>query len=140
MSKSPPPPNLNEVLGGIIDRFDQSRRLDRAHDVFRQALHQVMADRGCRPEMLRLLEVNLTGSLSGWMEFVLEERALGRNAVPDFARFLRRAFISHCREHKVDAATAITMAVELAGGIMGVAASVEKHLNLPAGSEDGDEL
>ena len=77
-----------------------------------------------------MLEVNLFGSLSRWMEFLLEEPAKGRDAVPDFARHLRRAFLAHCREHGVSPEVASNMVVELANSFMDLAVTYRKRLNL----------
>jgi len=126
--------SLDAALNDILDHFEKAHRLDRAHDQLRLALRAHLAARGYDEAMFRLLEVNLFGSLSGWMEFMLAERLQGRDAVPDFARHLRRAFLSHCREQAIEPDAAIQMVVELANTFMDLAVGFRRRLNL----EDDD--
>ncbi len=121
---------LDDTLNEILEHFKNSNRLDHAHEQFREALREQLRQRGFPQEQLRLMEVNLFGSLSGWLEFILEERTAGRDAVPDFARHLRRAFLAHCRDYKVEPDVAIQMVVELANTFMDLAISYRKRLNL----------
>ena len=132
-----PAVSLDHALARILDAFQTNSRLDHAHDQIRQVLRQILRQRNYDEARLRLLEVNLFGSLSGWMEFVLDERLAGRNAVPDFARHLQRAFLSHCRQYQIEPEIAVGMAVELATSIMDLALSFRKHLHLPL--DAGDE-
>lgn len=82
---------------------------------------------------MRLLEVNLLGNISGWMEFVLEERRQGRNMVPDFARHLRTAFLAHCREQQTTPDEAVSMSVELATSIMDLACAFRRQFSIGSG-------
>ena len=82
---------------------------------------------------MRLLEVNLLGSVSGWMEYALEERSRQHNVVPDFARHLRTAFLAHCREHHTDPNEAVGMSVELATAIMELACAFRRQLSIGSG-------
>ncbi len=122
---------LDGTLETVLERFVESRRLDRAHEDLRAALHARLSRGEFTPWEQRILEVNLFGSLSGWMDFLVKERQAGRDAVPDFARHLRRAFLTHCREGNLDAGEAVGMAVALAQEIMGIAVGFRKHLGLP---------
>ncbi len=126
-------PSLDAVLNRLLETFAAGGHCDQAHEQFRQVLHSLVMRSGYDERKARLLEINLLGSLSGWVEFVLAEQAAGRNAVPDFARHLKRVFLVHCRQHKVDPDTAVRMAIELATAIMDLALSFRRHLNLPAG-------
>ena len=130
--------SLDQTLAGILDGFEKHHRLDHSHDQIRQILRQILSRRGHGEAQVRLLEVNLFGSLSGWMEFILDERVAGRDAVPDFARHLRRAFLSHCRQRQIEPDTAVRMAIELATSIMDLALSFRKHLHLPADAQAHD--
>ena len=117
-NSAPGAPGLDTTLGEILKRFEDSSRLDHAHEIFRETLRAQLLQRGYPQDQLRLMEVNLFGSLSGWIEFILEEREAGRDAVPDFAHHLRRAFLVHCRDYKVEPDAAIQMVVELANTFM----------------------
>jgi hypothetical protein len=121
---------LDATADEILDRFDASQRLDRAHEQLRIALGEKLRGRGYEEAQIRLLAVNLFGSLSGWMEFILDERNKGRDAVPDFARHMRRAFLSHCREHAIEPSDAIRMVVELANTFMDLAVGFRNRLHL----------
>jgi hypothetical protein len=122
--------SLDHTLEIILERFVESRRLDRAHEDLRAALHRRFETADFSPWERRILEVNLFGSLSGWMDFLVKERQAGRDAVPDFARHLRRAFLAHCREGSLDPGEAVGMAVALAQEIMQIAVGFRRHLGL----------
>lgn len=129
--------SLDETLDGILDEFLEDHRLDRAHERLRESLRLRLTARGAAPEMLQLLEVNLFGSLSGWMDFLIAEHRAGRDAVPSFARHLKHAFLAHCREHTTPPEDAVRIALELANAIMDIAIAFRRHLNLP---ENGGPL
>lgn len=122
--------SIDAAFDEILDRFKSSGRLDHAHDLIRGALRDRLLANGIDESLLRLLEVNFLGSLSGWMEFALDEKLAGRDVVPDFARHLRRGFISHAREHDVQPEMAIAMAIELSSSIMNLACDFQRHMNL----------
>ncbi|MCX7933833.1 MAG: hypothetical protein N3A66_01075, partial [Planctomycetota bacterium] len=111
-------PSLDAVLSRLLAAFAAGGRCDQAHEQFRQTLRAILARSGYDERKIRLIEINLLGSLSGWMEFVLAEQAAGRNAVPDFARHLKRVFLVHCRQHQIEPEIAVQMAIELATAIM----------------------
>ncbi|MDR2391550.1 MAG: hypothetical protein LBE84_07730, partial [Planctomycetota bacterium] len=76
------------------------------------------------------------GNLSGWMEFILEERRLGNNLIPDFARCLRTSFLAHCRERKTDPDEAVAMSIELATAIMDLACAFRRQLSIGSSGLD----
>jgi len=75
-----------------------------------------------------LLEINVLGGLAGWMEYVIENRLRGRDAVPDFARVLRHVFVAHCRRHEAPPEMAFNMAMELATALLDSALLFKRHL------------
>lgn len=121
--------SLDKTLETILAHFRHTHRLDHAHELMQRSLRNRLASDYNEAEA-RLLEVNLFGSLSGWMAFMLQERMQDRDAVPDFARHLRRAFLAHCRTLEIDPDVALKMAVELANVLMDLAASYQRHLHL----------
>ncbi|MCC8190223.1 MAG: hypothetical protein LIP77_06235, partial [Planctomycetes bacterium] len=94
------PASLDQAIDRVIERFKERGRIDMGPETIRAALRDRLLHAGFEESQMRLLEVNLLGNISGWMEFVLEERRNGRNVVSDFARHLRTAFLAHCRDHK----------------------------------------
>lgn len=124
------PENLDDTLETVLKQFRETGRMDHAHDAMHDSLRARLREAGFSEPQLRLLEVNLFGSLSGWMQYVLEERQQGRDAVPDFARLLRRSFLAHCRDLEVDPQEALRMVLELANELMGLAGSFQRHLHL----------
>ncbi len=142
---STPPVSLDQAIDRVIARFRERGRIDMGPEVIRAALRDRLTHAGFAEQEMRLLEVNLLGNVSGWMEFVLEERRLGRNMVPDFARHLRTAFLAHCREHKTDPDEAVGMSIELATAIMELACAFRRQLSIgagggqTAGEEPGEE-
>jgi hypothetical protein len=130
MKNEETPGSLDAALDEILRQFAENSRLDFAHERMEKALRRRLGEQGYDERVQHLLLANLFGSLSGWMEFLLTEKAAGRDAVPDFARLLRRAFLSHCRQHDMPAEEAISMAVELASVIMDLAIGFRRHLSL----------
>jgi len=126
-------PSLDAVLNRLLAAFASGGRCDQAHEQFRQTLRAILERHGYDKRKTRLLEINLLGSLSGWIEFVLAEQEAGRNVVSDFARHLKRVFLVHCRQHRVEPEVAIKMAIELATAIMDLALTFRRYLKLPAG-------
>lgn len=127
------PASLDDALDRVIARFRERGRIDMGPEVMRAALRDKLERVGFKEQEMRLLEVNLLGGISGWMEFVLEERRHGRNMVPDFARHLRTAFFAHCRENKTDPAEAVAMSIELATAIMELACAFRRQFNIGSG-------
>lgn len=143
---STPPVSLDQAIDRVIARFRERGRIDMGPEVIRAALRDRLTHAGFAEQEMRLLEVNLLGNVSGWMEFVLEERRLGRNMVPDFARHLRTAFLAHCREHKTDPDEAVAMSIELATAIMELACAFRRQFSIgsggsgqPAADDSGEE-
>lgn len=138
------PVSMDKAVDRIIGRFRERGRIDMGPEVIRAALRDRLAHAGFEEQEMRLLEVNLLGNVSGWMEFVLEERRHGRNVVPDFARHLRMAFLAHCREHKTDPDEAVSMSIELATAIMDLACAFRRQFSIASNGsvdlevEDGD--
>jgi hypothetical protein len=126
----PPPASLDQAIDRVIARFRERGRIDMGPEIIRAALRDRLARAGFEEREMRLLEVNLLGNISGWMEYVLEERRFGRNMVPDFARHLRTAFLAHCREHKTDPEEAIAMSVQLATSIMELACAFRRQFSI----------
>lgn len=127
------PASLDQAIDRVIARFRERGRIDMGPEIIRAALRDRLAHGGFEEQEMRLLEVNLLGNVSGWMEFVLEERRHGRNTVPDFARHLRTAFLAHCREHKTDPDEAIAMSIELATAIMDLACAFRRQFSIGSG-------
>ncbi|MBN2713804.1 MAG: hypothetical protein JXR97_15405 [Planctomycetes bacterium] len=127
--------SLDKTIDDILSRFEETSRLDHAHEKMITALHNRLTEHDITNGRGKMLEVNLFGSLSGWMEFILLEQREGRNVIPDFARHLRKAFLAHCRKLEVDPNTALNMTVELAKSLMDVAINFQRHMGL----EDNDE-
>lgn len=134
LSSAPEPVSLDQAIDRVIARFRERGRIDMGPEVIRAALRDRLVHAGFAEQEMRLLEVNLLGNVSGWMEFVLEERHNGRNMVPDFARHLRTAFLAHCREHKTDPDEAVAMSIELATAIMELACAFRRQFSIGAGS------
>ncbi|MDR1533694.1 MAG: hypothetical protein LBU64_01145 [Planctomycetota bacterium] len=132
----PPPASLDQAIDRVIARFKERGRIDMGPEIIRAALRDRLARAGFEEREMRLLEVNLLGNLSGWMEFILEERRLGRNLIPDFARHLRTAFLAHCREHKTDPEDSLTMSVELATSIMELACAFRRQFSIGSSGID----
>ncbi len=124
--------SLNKVLEDILGDYRTTSRLDGANEQFRAALAQFLTESGFADGQQRLLEVNTIGSLAAWIELVIEERELGHNRIPDFARNLQHIFIMHCRKHEVEAQAAFDMAIELSGAILDTALAYQRHLGLGA--------
>ena len=135
----PEPISLDSAIDRVIARFRERGRIDMGTEIIRAALKERLSQEGFEEQQIRLLEVNLLGSVSGWMEFVLEERRNGRNVVPDFARHLRTSFFAHCREHKVDPDEAIAMSIELATAIMELACAFRRQFSIGSGGTAADE-
>lgn len=135
----PEPASLDQAIDRVIARFRERGRIDMGPEIIRAALRDRLAYAGFGESEMRLLEVNLLGSISGWMEFALEERRGGRNVVPDFARHLRTAFLAHCREHKTSPDEAVAMSIELATAIMDLACAFRRQLSIgTAGGQNAD--
>lgn len=133
------PVSLDKAIDRVIGRFRERGRIDMGPEVIRAALRDRLSHAGFEEQEMRLLEVNLLGNVSGWMEFVLEERRHGRNVVPDFARHLRMAFLAHCREHKTNPDEAVAMSIELATAIMDLACAFRRQFSIASGGTSGDE-
>ncbi|MCC8116959.1 MAG: hypothetical protein LIP18_07415 [Planctomycetes bacterium] len=131
------PASLDQAVDRIVARFNERGRIDMGPETIRAALRDRLSHAGFEERSMRLLEVNLLGNISGWMEFALEERRAGRNVVPDFARHLRTSFLAHCREHKTPPDEAIAMSIELATAIMELAGSFRRQLTIGAGGVEG---
>lgn len=129
----PEPTSLDQAIDRVIARFRERGRIDMGPEVIRAALRDRLGHAGFEEQQMRLLEVNLLGNISGWMEFALEERKSGRNVVPDFARHLRTAFLAHCREHKTDPDEAVAMSIELATAIMDLACAFRRQFSIGSG-------
>lgn len=127
------PASLDQAIDRVIARFRERGRIDMGPEIIRAALRDRLSHSGFEEQEMRLLEVNLLGNISGWMEFVLEERRGGRNMVPDFARHLRTAFLAHCREHKTDPDEAVAMSIELATAIMDLACAFRRQFSIASG-------
>ena len=132
------PASLDQAVDRIVNRFRERGRIDMGPETIRAALRDRLSHAGFEDAQMRLLEVNLLGSISGWMEFALEERREGRNVVPDFARHLRTSFLAHCREHRTSPDEAIAMAIELATAIMELASSFRRQFSVAGGQTSGD--
>ncbi len=132
------PASIDQAVDRIITRFRERGRIDMGPETVRAALRDRLAHAGFEDAQIRLLEVNLLGSISGWMEFALVERREGRNVVPDFARHLRTSFLAHCREHKTSPDEAIAMSIELATAIMELASSFRRQFSVAGGQTSGD--
>ncbi len=131
------PASLDQAVDRVVARFRERGRIDMGPETVRAALRDRLARAGFEDAQIRLLEVNLLGSISGWMEFALEERKKGSNVVPDFARHLRTSFLAHCREHKTSPEEAVAMSIELASAIMDLASSFRRQFSV-AGGQTGD--
>ncbi len=138
LALEPQPASLDQAVDRIIARFRERGRMDMGSEIIRAALRDRLAHAGFEEQQMRLLEVNMLGNISGWMEYVLEEKREGKNAVPDFARHLRTAFFAHCREHKTTPDEAVGMAIELATAIMDLAASFRRQFSIASGAADTD--
>jgi hypothetical protein len=132
------PASLDQAVDRVVTRFRERGRIDMGPETVRAALRDRLAHAGFESEQIRLLEVNLLGGISGWMEFALEERREGRNVVPDFARHLRNSFLAHCREHKTAPDEAIAMSIELATAIMDLASSFRRQFSVAGGQTSVD--
>lgn len=128
------PASLDQAVDRIVSRFRERGRIDMGPETVRAALRDRLSHAGFEEQQMRLLEVNLLGSISGWMEFALEERREGRNVVPDFARHLRTSFLAHCREHKTSPDEAVAMSIELATAIMELASSFRRQFSIASGT------
>ena len=127
------PASIDQAVDRVIARFRERGRIDMGPEIIRAALRDRLAHAGFEEQEMRLLEVNLLGNISGWMEFVLEERRHGHNVVSDFARHLRTAFLAHCREHKPDPDEAVGMSIELATAIMDLACAFRRQFSIGSG-------
>lgn len=132
----PEPVSIDQAVDRVITRFRERGRIDMGPEIIRAALRDRLTHAGFEEQEMRLLEVNLLGNISGWMEYVLEERRSQRNMVPDFARHLRTAFLAHCREHKVDPDEAVGMSIELATAIMDLALAFRRQFTIGAETAD----
>ena len=132
------PASLDQAVDRIINRFRERGRIDMGPETVRAALRDRLSHAGFEDAQMRLLEVNLLGSISGWMEFALEERREGRNVVPDFARHLRTSFLAHCREHQTSPDEAVAMSIELASAIMDLASSFRRQFSVAGGQTSAD--
>jgi hypothetical protein len=132
------PASLDQAVDRIVQRFRERGRVDMGPETVRAALRDRLSRAGFADAEMRLLEVNLLGSISGWMEFALEERREGRNVVPDFARHLRTSFLAHCREHKTSPDEAIAMSIELATAIMDLASSFRRQFSVAGGQTSSE--
>jgi hypothetical protein len=131
------PASLDQTIDRVIARFRERGRIDMGSEIIRAAFRDRMTHEGFEEQEMRLLEVNLLGNVSGWMEFVLEERRHGHNVIPDFARHLRTSFLAHCREHKVGPDEAVAMSIELATAIMDLACAFRRQFSIAsAGAPD----
>ena len=130
------PASLDNAIDRFLARFRERGRVDMGPEILRAALRDRLGRAGFDVREMRLLEVNLLGNISSWMEYVLEERFAGRNMVPDFARHLRFAFLAHCRERKVDPNEAVNMSIELATAIMDMACTFRRQLSIGSGGGD----
>ncbi len=141
---NPEPTSLDQAIDRVIARFRERGRIDMGPEIIRAALRDRLTHEGFEEQEMRLLEVNLLGNISGWMEFALEERKHGHNVVPDFARHLRTAFLAHCREHKTVPDEAVAMSIELATSIMDLACAFRRQLSIgssgaPSVEDAGEE-
>ncbi|MDR1611864.1 MAG: hypothetical protein LBT97_03660 [Planctomycetota bacterium] len=134
----PTPASIDQAFDRIVARFRERGRIDMGSEVIRAALRDRLAHSGFRDHEMRLLEVNLLGNLSGWMEYILEERARQHNVIPDFARHLRTAFLAHCRERHTTPDEAIGLAIELATAIMELACAFRRQFSIASGASSED--
>lgn len=132
------PASIDQAVDRIIARFRERGRIDMGSETVRAALRDRLAHNGFEEQQIRLLEVNMLGNISAWMEFALEERKVGHNVIPDFARHLRTAFLAHCREHNVTPDEAVGMSIELATAIMGLASSFRRQFSIASGVPASD--
>ncbi len=128
------PASIDQAVDRVIARFRERGRIDMGPEIIRAALRDRLQHAGFQEQEIRLLEVNLLGGISGWMEFALEERKVNHNVVPDFARHLRNAFLAHCREQQADLNDAVAMSIELATAIMGLACAFRRQFSVASGS------
>lgn len=137
------PASLDQALDRVVAKFREKGKVDMGPEVLRAALRDRLGHAGFNEREMRLLEVNLLGGVSGWMEYVLEERRYGKNLVPDFARHLRTAFFAHCREKQINPDEAVGMAIELATAIMDLACAFRRQFTIGVGgsamADAGDE-
>lgn len=134
------PASIDQAVDRIISRFRERGRIDMGSETIRAAVRDRLSHAGFEEQQMRLLEVNLLGNISGWMEFALEERARGHNVIPDFARHLRTSFLAHCREKQTTPDEAVNMSIELASSIMELAASFRRQFAIASGTAgEGDE-
>lgn len=122
--------SMDQALDRFIARYRERGRVELGSELLRAALRDRLEHEGFTINQMQLLEVNLLGGISGWMEFVLQERQEGRDRIPDFVRHLRTAFFSHCREHKIDPDEAVKMSLELASAIMEMACAFRRQLTI----------
>ncbi len=130
------PASVDQAVDRIITRFRERGRVDMGSETIRAALRDRLFHAGFEDQEVRLLEVNMLGNISSWMELAIEERRQGRDVVPDFARHMRTAFLAHCREHSVAPDDAIAMSIELATSIMELAGSFRRQLSIGAGTTE----
>ncbi len=114
--------SLDRALEQLVQEFEKTQRMDSGYEVMQAALMANLLARGYKPPLLHALELNLMGSLGGWVDFLLAERVAGRDRMQDFARHLRRAFLAHCEQHKIDSATATLLTVRMADAILSASA------------------
>jgi len=131
----PSRPSLDRTLDRLLEVYARRSTLDGATEQLRDALAARLREAGVEESQRRLLEVNLLGNVAAWIEYVIEEREHGRDAVPDFARNLRKVFVTHCRKHALDPSVAVGMAMELATAILDLALLFESRLG--TGQERG---
>lgn len=115
--------SLDGALELLLNEFDKTKRLDNGYEVLQSVLMGNLLSRGYKPPLLYALELNLMGSLGGWVDFLISERVAGRDRIQDFARHLRRAFLAHCEQHEIDSATATLLTVRMANAILGASTS-----------------
>lgn len=128
------PASIDQAVDRIASRYRERGRIDMGSETIRAAFRDRLGHAGFEETQLRLLEVNMLGNISAWMEFALEQRKSGQNVVPDFARHLRTAFLAHCRGHGTSPEEAIAMSIELATAIMEMASSFRRQLAIAEGA------
>ena len=111
--------SLDKTLDQLLEQYEKTQRMDNGYEMMQAALMGNLLARGYRPPLLHALELNIMGSLGGWVDFLLAERMAGRDRVNDFARHLRHAFMAHCEQHKIDTQTAVLLNLRMANAILG---------------------
>ena len=130
--------SVDEALDRILEKYRKTGRTEMASEAIRATFRDRLTHAGFAGRDLHLLEANLLGNVSGWIEFALEERAQGRNIIPDAVRQFRTVFLAHCRQQRVNPDDALAMAIELATAVMEMACAFRRQFTIGSGSSQQD--